>query len=59
MINSAFKSKTAQLVLSSAILICASIACCAQTVVYDWSGNSKTPESFPRIRNTQGMLQLM
>src|SRR3989442_6597256 len=53
MTNSKFRAKTAQVASSLAIIICASIACCAQTVVYDWSGNSKTPESYPQIRRTQ------
>jgi hypothetical protein len=53
MTNSAFKTKAAQVASSLVIIICASIASYAQTVVYDWSGNSKTPESYPQIHSTQ------
>jgi len=31
------------------LILCAAVAASAQTVVYDWSGNSKVPESYPRI----------
>jgi hypothetical protein len=40
-------------ILLVGVILAVNIVCSAQTVVYDWSGNSKTPESYPQIRSTQ------
>lgn len=42
-----------RLVLIVVVLFSAAAAASAQTVVYDWSGNSKVPESYPRITSKE------
>src|SRR6266404_3081996 len=45
--------KTANKLVLLFLLFTVRLVCTAQTVVYDWSGNSKTPEPYPTIRTTQ------
>jgi hypothetical protein len=53
MSNSAFKRNLFRSTLLFVTFACVSWLSHAQTVVYDWSSNSKVPESYPKITRPQ------
>jgi len=53
MLRPSYRRKVVSLIQILGLILCAAVAASAQTVVYDWSGNSKVPESYPRITHKE------